>query len=110
MPKISISNQAGKVVSFKLNNEKPQTVLALLQAEDIRWMHACGGKGRCTTCRFNIVEGAENLKPQTAEEQKFIEAGKIKPTQRMACQAVPVGSVTVEVPEKCKLPGVNYSY
>lgn len=109
MPKITISNQAGKVVSFKLNNENPQTVLALVQSQDIRWMHACGGNGRCTTCRFNTLKGKEKLKTQTPEEQKFIDAGKILPTQRMACQAIVAGDVEVEIPEKCKLPGVNYT-
>ncbi|MCB0504971.1 MAG: 2Fe-2S iron-sulfur cluster binding domain-containing protein, partial [Cyclobacteriaceae bacterium] len=51
MPKITISNQGQKVVNFNLNNEKPKPILAILQENYIDWMHACGGNGRCTTCR-----------------------------------------------------------
>ena len=109
MPKITISNLSGKVVDFKVNNATPQSVLAILQDNFIDWMHACGGKGRCTTCRFNIVKGASVLAPATDAEQTFIEAGKILNSQRMACQATVLGDIEIEVPEKCKLPGVTYS-
>lgn len=109
MAKITISNQAGKVVDFKVNNETPQSILAILQENYIDWMHACGGKGRCTTCRFNILNGDGNLAPATAAENTFIEAGKILKSQRLACQAAVLGGIEIEVPEKCKLPGVTYS-
>ena len=109
MAKITISNQGAKVVDFKVNNESPQTVLAILQENYIDWMHACGGKGRCTTCRFNISGEVNNLATQTVAEKDFIETGKILASQRMACQAQVMGDIEIEVPEKCKLPGVTYS-
>lgn len=109
MAKITISNQGAKVVDFKVNNESPQSVLSILQENYIDWMHACGGKGRCTTCRFNTSEGLSNLAPTTDAENTFIEAGKILKSQRMACQALAIGDIEIEVPEKCKLPGVTYS-
>ncbi len=109
MPKITISNQGGKVVAFKLNNESPLSVLAIMQENNIDWMHACGAKGRCTTCRFNIVHGANNLALITDAEKTFIDAEKLLPAQRMACQAMPLGDAIIEVPEKCKLPSVNYT-
>ena len=109
MPKITISNQGQKVVDFNLNNELPLSILAILQENNIDWMHACGGKGRCTTCRFNIINEANNLAKITDAERTFIDAEKLLPTQRMACQAVPIGVIAIEVPEKCKLPSVNYT-
>ena len=109
MPKITISNQGGKVVDFKLNNETHRSVLTIIQEKDIYWMHACGSKGRCTTCRFNIINGSENLADTTQAEKDFMEAGKIVKTQRMACQAIPLDDIEIEVPDKCKLPGVTYT-
>lgn len=109
MPKITISNLALQDVEFNFNNESPLTVLAILQENNVDWMHSCGSKGRCTTCRFNIIKGKENFKETTEAENKFIAAEKILPTQRMACQAVPMGNIEIEVPEKCKLPSINYT-
>lgn len=109
MPKITISNQGQKVVDFNLNNETHQTVLTIIQEKDIYWMHACGGKGRCTTCRFNIIKGLENLADPTQAKKDFMGAGKIAETQRMACQVIPLDNIEIEVPNKCKLPGVNYT-
>jgi len=109
MPKITISNQGQKVVSFKINNDNNQTVLTILQENDISWKHACGGKGKCTSCRCTILEGTNNLAERTQTENAFLEAGRIQSTERMACQAIALGDVVVEVPEKCKLPDVNYT-
>ena len=109
MPKITISNQGQKVVDFNLNNETPSTVLTILQENNIYWMHACGAKGRCTTCRLNIIDGQDNFSDKTQAEIDFLEAGRILDTQRMACQAIPLDDIEIEVPEKCKLPGVNYT-
>lgn len=109
MPKITISNQGQKVVDFNLNNETPQSILAILQENYIDWMHACGAKGRCTTCRFNILIGRDNLAKLTDPERQFINAEKISTSQRMACQAIPLGDIEIEVPRKCKLPSVNYT-
>lgn len=109
MPKITISNLGRKDVEFNFNNESPLPVLSILQENNTDWMHACGGKGRCTTCRFNVVKGGENLKKTTEAEIQFLASKKILPTQRMACQAIPTGNIEIEVPEKCKIPSVNYT-
>lgn len=109
MPKITISNQGQKVVNFYLNNEAPKPVLAILQENYIDWMHACGGKGRCTSCRCVVLEGNQYLKEKTAAENNFFDAKMLKPNERLACQAVPLNDVVLEVPDKCKLPGVTYT-
>lgn len=109
MPKITISNQGQKVVNIKLNNENHQSVLATLQDNYIDWIHACDGKGRCTTYRFSILQGNHNLAHPTNAENEFLCAGKILPAQRMVCQVVLLGNIKIEVPEKYKLPSVNYT-
>lgn len=109
MPKITISNQGQKVVNFNLNNEKPKPILAILQENYIDWMHACGGNGRCTTCRCVVEEGMDNLAGRTEAENMYLSAHRIRHTERMACQAIPLGDIVLKVPESCKLPGVIYS-
>ncbi len=109
MPKITISNQGHKVVNYKLNNAAPLTVLAILQENNIDWMHACGGKGKCTSCKCIIVSGEVNLGAKTQVEIDFIDSGKILDFQQMTCQALVFGNVGIKVPEKNKLPGVNYT-
>ncbi len=109
MPKITISNQGQKVVDYKINNETPLSILAIMQENNIDWMHACGGNGRCTSCKCDVIEGAENLASNTEVENNYMEASKLLVSQRLTCQAIPKGDVLISVPKKNKVPGVNYS-
>ena len=109
MPKITISNQGQKFVDYNLINETEKSVLAILQENNIDWMHACGGKGRCTTCRCVVVNGSENLSSRTEIENSFLMAGRLQPNERMACQTIPLGDIVLAIPEKCKLPSVTYT-
>ena len=72
-------------------------------------MQACGGKGRCTTCRVIITSGMENLQPLTGAERKYRQMGALADDERLACQASARGDVSVRVPQDCKLSHVQYS-
>lgn len=85
-----------------------RTLLAVFLDERIDWMHACGGKGRCTTCRAEITRGATHLLPDTPAEQKFRAQGLLLPTERLCCQAAAVGDVALRVPRDCQFPHVQY--
>jgi 2Fe-2S ferredoxin len=63
------------------------TVLAAIHAAGHDWWHACGAKGRCTTCRVRVLAGAECLAPPTAPELRYRAAGHLLPIERLACQA-----------------------
>jgi len=63
------------------------TVLAAIHAAGHPWWHACGAKGRCTTCRVCVLAGAELLAPPTAPELRYREAGRLGEGERLACQA-----------------------
>mgnify|MGYP006157093297 CR=1 FL=1 len=52
MPKLIVQNLFDKEVYVAPG----QKVLAALQEAGIDWMHACGGKGRCTTCKVVIID------------------------------------------------------
>lgn len=53
----------------------------------------CGGYGQCGTCVVDIVEGANNLSPRTAAEEKMLR--KRPSTCRLACQAMVQGPISV---------------
>ncbi|MBX2964577.1 MAG: (2Fe-2S)-binding protein [Cyclobacteriaceae bacterium] len=104
MTRIVIRN-LGKSVEV---SDFSETILKAVQEDGIDWMHACGGKGRCTTCKAVVLEGAENLAPPTAAEIRYRDRGLLKDGERLACQAVVLGSITVDVPEEGKLPHLTY--
>ena len=110
MPKIIVKNLYEKVISFEKNNDQQRSVLALIQEENIDWMHACGAKGNCTTCKFMIDEGEENLSELSEAELRYKNAGRLLDKERLACQTIPNGSIEILVPEKYKLPHMNYSF
>jgi ferredoxin len=59
----------------------------------IRVSQVCGGDGACGTCRVEVIEGWDNLTPQTPDETfKELEA-----PYRLSCQAKLKGDVVVKV-------------
>ncbi|PWJ43283.1 2Fe-2S iron-sulfur cluster-binding protein [Sediminitomix flava] len=107
MPHITITNLHNKVIKFKGNQET--TILQILQASDIDWMHACGGKGRCTSCKAVIEEGSSNIAPPTLFEQKMKDIRRLNDDERLCCQAIAEGNIEIKVPEDFKFPHVEYS-
>lgn len=105
MVKITIENLAKKEV---IGSDDRISVLKLIHENGIDWMHACGGKGRCTTCKMIVVKGMENLSSITPVEIKYQEAGQLNSNERLACQTRPLGEVYIRVADEFKLPHVNY--
>lgn len=106
MVKIVIENLGKKEL---LVNISGKTVLSHFQDHFVDWMHACGGKGRCTTCKMNITLGWDNLSPLTAAELKYRGEGMLLATERLACQAKLQGDLCLRVPEEGKLPHLIYT-
>lgn len=55
----------------------------------------CGGKGRCSTCRVQVVEGAGSLPPPESIEQATLERIGADPGVRLACQLHPTSNISV---------------
>ena len=106
MVKIVIDNLDGKELEV---NEGNHSVLHHVQEHFIDWMHACGGKGRCTTCKLVIISGSENFAPLTSAEIRYLQAGELMAGERLACQARLTGNVVIRVPEEGKMPHMKYS-
>ncbi|MCS6990210.1 MAG: (2Fe-2S)-binding protein [Chloroherpetonaceae bacterium] len=72
-----------------------ESLQSLALDEGLRIGGACGGMGLCTTCRVEIIEGAESLSRLTREEKDFRAQNLLKETERLACQCSPTGDVTL---------------
>ena len=107
MSKITISNLNNKQV---VGHNNSKTVLNIMHENFVDWMHACGGKGRCTTCKMKILEGWENLSELSDFEEKMRRARRLGANERLACQCTVRGDIIVEIPEASKLPHVKYTY
>lgn len=106
MSSIRILNLKGKKVMLS----DRQSVLSGLQEQFVDWMHACGGKGRCTTCAFTVCSGMDQLSEPTHVERRFREEGRLGADQRLACQTRCLGEAEIEVPVSNQLPHVSYQY
>jgi 2Fe-2S ferredoxin len=105
MPLLTIENLPGPAIGVPAG----ATLLAAIQAAGHDWQHACGAKGRCTTCRVRVLAGAAHLSPLTEAELRYQAAGRLPPIDRLTCQArLPAGEVRGRVPEATKLPHVSY--
>ena len=106
MIKITIKNLASKTIHC---STKTKSLLEILQSHYIDWMHACGGKGRCTTCKAIIISGINNLDEPKPVEMKYKSQGKLGEKERLTCQTIVTTDLEIEVPEMYKLPHMKYS-
>lgn len=107
MTSIVIRNQHEKIIQNP-NLSKP--LLWIFLENGIDWMHACGGKGRCTTCKAVILKGGENLIPKSPAELRYESQQQLAVNERLCCQAKLIGGeLEVRVPEESKLPHLKYS-
>lgn len=105
MARITIKNMESKTIDW--NGKKERLLDILLSASD--WMHACGGKGRCTTCKVQILSGHENLSDMTQAELKYFNDSKLNQNERLSCQVNVTGDLYLCVPAACQLPHLNYT-
>lgn len=106
MPRLVIVNWAGKSLEV---TDLSKTLLRHFLDNRLDWMHACGGKGRCTTCKVIVKEGLSNIDPPTDAERKYAIEGALNVRERLACQARIVGDVCLLAPEEYRLPHIRYS-
>lgn len=85
-----------------------KTILHHVHNNHLDWMHACGGKGKCTTCKAVVCDGMNNLAPLTSAELEYRKQGLLLNGERLACQAKITGDVVLDVSEEGKLPHLTY--
>ncbi len=106
MPEIHITNLYERKL---ISKSQEKTALQLIHENFIDWMHACGKKGRCTTCKMIVLEGMQNLGELTEPEKKFRLLKKLAKNERLACQAQVLGDIKIKVAEINKFPHMEYS-
>ncbi len=80
----------------------PGSLLDIALHAGIDLDHACGGVCACSTCHVVVREGFDSLNEAGEAENDMLDnAPGLKPTSRLACQAIPDGTrdVVCEVPE-----------
>ncbi len=78
-----------------VRTEPGPTLLDISRRNAIPHVSVCGGRGRCSTCRVLVIEGAGGLSPPAADERRTLTTIGAGPHVRLACQTVPRTGVTI---------------
>jgi adenylate cyclase len=93
------------------------TVLEASRLGGLPHYSVCGGKGQCSTCRVQVVEGVFDLPPPEGLEKKTLNRISAASDVRLACQLrpnhdvrvvpllVPMAETTVPTPSQAASPG-----
>lgn len=66
---------------------KDWTILQHIRKLGIEIDSECGGIGKCGKDIIRVEQGSQYLAEMTPVEKRFLEEGRLKPDQRLACQA-----------------------
>ena len=82
-----------KSIKYKIEISQDETILTASLRKEIPHLSACGGVGKCSTCRINIISGLENCSERTEYENKLAKRLDLPKTIRLACQTKVSGKV-----------------
>ena len=88
---IEIRYPEGQVV----NVPRGFTVLEASRLGGVPHYAVCGGKGRCSTCRVQVVEGGASLPKPESTELTTLNRINADPGVRLACQLRPMNDISV---------------
>jgi ferredoxin len=75
-----------------------ETLLDAARRARVPLGNACGGIGICARCRVRVVAGEANHSPPTSIERRVIRERGLAEDERLACQAVVEGDVSITTP------------
>ncbi len=75
--------------------EPGMSVLEASRSAGIPHTSVCGGRGRCSTCRVQIVDGKEHTSEPSEAECAVLRRVKVPEDVRLACQLRPRGNISV---------------
>lgn len=88
-----------KIYLFKEEQEiscpDNSTILSATLAAQINHTHACGGQGKCSTCRVSIMDGIENCFPRNEAEKRMAATLNFPEEIRLACQTKIKGNISI---------------
>lgn len=71
------------------------SVLEASRLAGIPHVSVCGGRGRCSTCRIQVIEGLEGQPEAESRERATLKSISAAPDVRLACQLRPIRDITV---------------
>jgi adenylate cyclase len=81
----------------EVNATPGMTLLEISRANSIPHPSACGGRGRCSSCRVLVIDGQNGLDPPNGIEQRMLDRIRASQHVRLACQIRPRASMSVRV-------------
>lgn len=72
--------------NLPIEADRAETLLRAALRAGIPHVHACGGQGRCSTCRVGVIEGIEFCDPRNPTECSMATRLRLDRTVRLACQ------------------------
>ena len=66
MPKLEITPD-----NINIGINEGETILTASLRNTVPHLNACGGIGRCSTCRISVIDGIENCLPPNEIEQQL---------------------------------------
>lgn len=92
-------SQSYKIHLFKeqqaINCSDEESILEATLAAHINHTHACGGQGKCSTCRVSIMQGIENCNSRNEAEKRIADKFNFPLEIRLACQTKINGNITI---------------
>jgi len=83
-------------IGRRVEIQEGETLLTAAQTAGVQIISLCGGVGSCDSCRVRLVSG--ELSPPSLEEQEGVGSEDLAKGFRLACQAIPLSDVKIDVP------------
>ena len=71
------------------------TILEASRGSGIPHASVCGGRGRCSTCRVRVGDGAAELPPPSEAEARVLTRIRAAANVRLACQTRPTADIVI---------------
>jgi adenylate cyclase len=96
-----VARRNSVVVRFAGDREirvpKGTSLLEASRAAGISHASVCGGRGRCSTCRVQVIDGLDALPPPASDEQRVLQRLAAPSDVRLACQTRPSQAVAMRL-------------
>ena len=89
--RVQIRYPGGRVVAI----DPGTSILEASRSAGIPHVSVCGGRGRCSTCRVQIIAGLEGQPEPEGRERMTLKSISAGPDVRLACQLRPTRDITV---------------
>lgn len=85
-----------KPIEVAANEAQTLSLMALLLKSQLPVASSCKGDGICSKCRVRVLEGKENLNPESALESKMKQRNKVGDDERLSCQLHLTGDIVID--------------